>query len=143
MPDELFAPGTAWQELLEEDPSYAGLAFFPYIELGERSEVAVIPFQIFEERLEDLRFVIPSYLMSVELADWLVDFRDEVTSRGGRVTAESYSLSVHILVREMPLASMISFLEEALTVDLDMLIMPINNTQWRRSLIGCVRQFGL
>ena len=108
--------------------------------MGERSEVVVIPFQIYEGRLEDLRFVIPAYLMSVEMADWLMDFRDEVTSGGGRVSAEAYARSFHILVRELPITLMITFMEEALTVGVDMLVMPVDNTVWRRSVSGRVLQ---
>jgi len=64
LPDELFTPGAGWQKMLEEDSNYAGLAFYPYMKIGEKSQVAVIPFTITEGRLEDLRLVIPSFLMS-------------------------------------------------------------------------------
>ena len=139
LPDELFSPGPGWQNMLEEDSNYAGLAFYPYVKIGERSQVATIPFTITEGRLEDLRMVIPSFSMSTELAEWLVDFRDEVTSGGGQVTADSYPLSFHVLVRGMALTSLMSFLEEALTVGMDLLVMPINNIQWSRHYIGRVR----
>ena len=132
LPDELFSPGPGWQNMLEEDSNYAGLAFYPYVKIGERSQVATIPFTITEGRLEDLRMVIPSFSMSTELAEWLVDFRDEVTSGGGQVTADSYPLSFHVLVGGMALTSLMSFLEEALTVGMDLLVMPVNNIQWSR-----------
>ena len=61
LPDEYFAPGKAWQSLLEEDPGYQGLAFFPYVELGEASQEAVLPFNVMEGKVEGLRMVIPSH----------------------------------------------------------------------------------
>ena len=132
LPDELFSPGAGWQKMLEEDSNYAGLAFYPYLKIGEQSQVAVIPFMITEGRLEDLRLVIPSFLMSTELAEWLTEFRDEVTREGGQVTAASYSLSFHVLLRGVALPTMMSFLEEALTLRMDLLVMPVNNIQWSR-----------
>ena len=132
LPDELFSPGAGWQKMLEEDSNYAGLAFYPYMKIGEKSQVAVIPFTITEGRLEDLRLVIPSFLMSTELAEWLTEFRDEVTREGGQVTAASYSLSFHVLLRGVALPTMMSFLEEALTLRMDLLVMPVNNIQWSR-----------
>ena len=92
LPDELFSPGPGWQIMLEEDTNYAGLAFYPYVKVGERSQVAIVPFDITAGRLEDLRMVIPSYLMSTELVDWLMNFREEVISGGGQVEAESFPL---------------------------------------------------
>ena len=132
LPDELFTPGAGWQSMLEEDSTYGGLAFYPYLRLGEQSQVAVIPFMISEGRLEDLRLVIPSFLMSTELAEWLTEFRDEVTREGGQVTAASYSLSFHVFLRGVALPTMMSFLEEALTLRMDLLVMPVNNIQWSR-----------
>ena len=138
LPDELFSPGQGWQMMLEEDPNYAGLAFYPYVKVGENSQVAVIPFTITMGKLEDLRMVIPSYLMSKELGDWLENFREEVTSGGGQVSADSYTLSFHVLVKGMALHSLMSFLEEALTVGMDLLVIPMNNIQWSRHCIGRV-----
>ena len=138
LPDELFSPGQGWQMMLEEDPNYAGLAFYPYVKVGENSQVAVIPFTITMGKLEDLRMVIPSYLMSKELGDWLENFREEVTSGGGQVSADSYPLSFHVLVKGMALHSLMSFLEEALTVGMDLLVIPMNNIQWSRHCIGRV-----
>ena len=138
LPDELFSPGAGWQTMLEEDSNYAGLAFFPYLAIGEQSQVAVMPFMITEERLEDLRLVIPSSLMSTELAEWLMEFRDEVTREGGQVTAASYSLSFHVLLGGVALPTMMSFLEEALTLRMDLLVMPVNNIQWSRHFNGRV-----
>ena len=100
--------------------------------------MAVIPFTITEGRLEDLRMVIPSFLMSTELAEWLVDFRDEVTSGGGQVDAESYTHSFHVFMRGMALTSLMEFLEMSLSVGMELLIMPINNIQWSRHFIGRV-----
>ena len=139
LPDELFSPGQGWQIMLEEDSNYAGLAFYPYVKVGEKSQVAVIPFKLTMGKLEDLRMVIPSYLMSTELVEWLENFRDEVTSGGGQVTADSYPLSFHVKVKGMALPSLMSFLEEALTVGMDLLVMPMNNIQWSRHYIGRVR----
>ena len=132
LPDELFSPGAGWQKMLEEDSTYDGLAFYPYLRLGEQSQVAVIPFMISEGRLEDLRLVIPSFLMSTELAEWLTEFRDEVTREGGQVTAASYSLSFHVLLRGVALPTMMNLVEEALTLRLDLLVMPEHNIQWSR-----------
>ena len=133
LPDELFSPGEGWQTMLEEDPNYAGWAFFPYVAIGELSQVAVMPFMITEEeRLEDLRVVIPSSLMSPELGEWLMEFRDEVSREGGQVSADSYSLSFHMLLTGVTLPPMMIFLEEALRLGMDMLVMPVNNIQWSR-----------
>ena len=138
LPDELFSPGPGWQAMLEEDKNYAGLAFYPYVKVGESSQVAIIPFDNTAGRLEDLRIVIPSTLMSTELVDWLMNFREEVISGGGQVEAESFPLSFHVKVTGMALPTMVSFLEEALTVGLDLLVMPMNNIQWSRHCIGRV-----
>ena len=133
LPDELFAPGSAWQELLEEDRNYSGLAFFPYIEAREHSTALVVPFQWHEGRLEALRMVIPAALMSTEVADWLISFRDEATQEGARVTADSFTNSFHIVVHGLSITLMASFMEEVLNVGIDMLILPLDNTQWRRT----------
>ena len=139
LPDELFSPGEGWQTMLEEDPNYSGWAFFPYVAIGELSEVAVLPFQINErERLEDLRVVLPSSLMSPALGEWLMAFREEVTQDGGQVSAESYPLSFHMLVRGVTLPPMMIFMEEALGLGMDLLVIPVNNIQWRRNCNGRV-----
>ena len=46
--------------MLEEDPDYRGLAFYPFVELGETSQEVVIPFTVTDGRLQGLRLVIPS-----------------------------------------------------------------------------------
>ena len=134
LPDELFAPGSAWQELLEEDRNYSGLAFFPYIEAREHSTALVVPFQWHEGRLEALRMVIPASLMSTEVAEWLVSFRDEATQEGASVTADSFTNSFHIVVVNLSITLMTSFMQEVLDVGIDMLIVPLDNAQWRRTV---------
>ena len=135
-PDELFSPGSAWQELVEEDQNYSGLAFFPFIEAREQSEALVVPFQCHEEKLEALRMVVPAVLMSPEVADWFMTFRDEATGEGARVSAEAFPNSFHIMVQDLSITLMSSFMEEVLNVGIDMLVLPLDNTQWRRTEAG-------
>ena len=138
LPDELFSPGSGWQALLEEDPNYSGLAFYPYMEAREESEYLVVPFQSHEGKYEALRMVIPAGLMSSEIGDWLMTFRDEATGEGARVTAEAFPGSFHILVEDLSISLMTSFMEEVLEVGIDMLVLPVDNTQWRRTAVTAV-----
>ena len=138
LPDEYFAPGKAWQPLLEEDPEYKGLAFYPYVVLKEASQAAVLPFNVTEGKVESLRMVIPSHLMIPEIGDWLIDFGDEVRSGGGHAEARSFPGSFHIILREMRVEDLMNFMEESLEVGVDILVMPVVNTNWVRHFIGRV-----
>ena len=80
--------------------------------------------------------VVPAGLMSPEVADWFISFRDEATGEGARVSAEAYPSSFHIMVQDLSISLMSSFMEEVLNVGIDMLVLPIDNTQWRRTEAG-------
>ena len=104
--------------------------------MREQSEALVVPFQSHEGRLEALRLVVPAALMSPEVADWFMTFRDDATGEGASVSAEAFPGSFHILVRDLSISLMSSFMEEVLNVGIGMLVLPIDNTQWRRTEAG-------
>ena len=76
--------------------------------------------------------------MIPEIGDWLIDFGNEVRSGGGQAEARSFPGSFHIFLREMRVEDLMNFMGESLEVGVDILVMPIVNTNWVRHFVGRV-----